>query len=128
MTSCPYYIGAQASLDEALKKMALQSIRHLPVVEGGSLIGVLSERDARLSEMVCKSTNYCPNVGEVCVSEFLAVKGDDDVADVAQRMAEKKLDCAIVCDKDENVTGIFTTTDACRLLNLAMKNAKSIKA
>jgi acetoin utilization protein AcuB len=128
MTACPHYIDAQSTLEAAVKKMELQGIRHLPVVDKGALIGIISDRDAKLSQFVCKTTNYCPNCGEVCVSDFFSVSGNSDVADVALQMAENRYECAIVCDKDENVIGIFTTTDACRLVHLALKDSKSIKA
>ncbi len=127
MTSCPHYIDSQASLDDALKKMKLQQVRHLPVVKEGALIGVLSERDAQLSQFVCKTTNYCPMAGEVCIGEVYSVPGDTHVAKVALDMADKKRDYAIVVDASENVIGIFTTTDACRLLHLTMNDKKSLK-
>lgn len=128
MTPCPHYIDSRASLDDALKKMKLQQVRHLPVVDNGSLVGVLSERDVLLSQFVCKTTNYCPNAGEVCVGEVYTVRGETDIAEVALEMSERKQDCAIVCDQSDNVIGIFTTTDACRLVHLVMQDNKSIKA
>lgn len=121
MTPCPHYIDSRASLQEAAKKMQLQAIRHLPVVDNGTLIGVLSENGIQLSEMVCKISGYCPTAGEICVGEVYSVTEEALVADVTFEMAESKRDCAIVCDKDENVIGIFTTTDACRLVHLALR-------
>jgi CBS domain-containing protein len=38
-------VGPQTSLREAAKVMADRWIRHLPVVDGGQLVGVLSQRD-----------------------------------------------------------------------------------
>ena len=128
MTPCPHYIDSSASLDDALKKMNLQEVRHLPVVKDGNLIGVLSERDAQLSQFVCKTTNYCPLVGEVCIGEIYSVPGETDVAEVARVMAETKREYAIVVDAGDNVIGIFTTIDACRLVHLTMSEMKSLKA
>ena len=118
MTPCPYYITAQSSLDEALKKMSLHGIRHLPVTDNDELIGVVSERDLRLSQFVCKTTEYCPTVGQTCVGEVFVVQGDRDLAEVADQMAREKRECAMVCDSTENVIGIFTTTDAFKLIHM----------
>ncbi len=118
MTPCPYYITAQSSLDDALKKMALHGIRHLPVTDNDELIGLVSERDLRLSQFVCKTTQYCPTVGQTCVGEVFIVHGDRDVAELADQMAREKRECAIICDEAENVIGIFTTTDAFKLIHL----------
>lgn len=123
MTPCPYMINARASLDEAVRKMDSHSVRHLPVVEKGELMGVLSERDVRLSQFVCKATNYCPDVGETCVAELLIVKENQTASEVALQMAERKIDCALVCSEDETIVGIFTTTDACRLVSRLLPTA-----
>ncbi|HEX9712030.1 MAG TPA: CBS domain-containing protein [Actinomycetota bacterium] len=38
-------IGPQSSLKEAAKLMATKWIRHLPIVEGGRVVGIISQRD-----------------------------------------------------------------------------------
>ena len=45
MTAAPLTIDENASLETALATMDEHAIRHLPVVEGEHLIGVLSHRD-----------------------------------------------------------------------------------
>ncbi|MGH8635453.1 MAG: DUF294 nucleotidyltransferase-like domain-containing protein [Burkholderiales bacterium] len=45
MTAAPHVISADASAHDAALAMAHHGIRHLPVVEGGRLIGVVTERD-----------------------------------------------------------------------------------
>ncbi len=45
MTPSPITCGPDATLDEILEKMTARRIRHLPVVEGGKLLGVISIGD-----------------------------------------------------------------------------------
>jgi CBS domain-containing protein len=45
MTKDPITVGPGTSLREAAKTMADRWIRHLPVVDNGKLVGVLSQRD-----------------------------------------------------------------------------------
>ena len=45
MTAAPHTIPAEASAHDAALAMAHYGIRHLPVVDGGRLIGVVTERD-----------------------------------------------------------------------------------
>jgi CBS domain-containing protein len=45
MTKDPVTVGPQTSLREAAKIMADRWIRHLPVMDGGKLVGVISQRD-----------------------------------------------------------------------------------
>lgn len=45
MTPSPITCGPEATLDEILAKMTEKRIRHLPVIENGSLVGVISIGD-----------------------------------------------------------------------------------
>jgi CBS domain-containing protein len=45
MTAAPHTISAEASAHDAALAMAHYGIRHLPVVDGGRLVGVITERD-----------------------------------------------------------------------------------
>jgi CBS domain-containing protein len=45
MTQDPITVGPGTSLREAARVMADKWIRHLPVVDGGKLVGVISQRD-----------------------------------------------------------------------------------
>src|SRR5438445_10574856 len=45
MTKDPVTVGPGTSLREAAKVMADKWIRHLPVLDGGKLVGILSQRD-----------------------------------------------------------------------------------
>jgi CBS domain-containing protein len=45
MTAKPDTIGPDATAQDALEKMTKRGYRHLPVVEGGKLLGIVSIRD-----------------------------------------------------------------------------------
>ncbi|HEX9095971.1 MAG TPA: CBS domain-containing protein [Candidatus Dormibacteraeota bacterium] len=45
MTRNPVTVGPDASVEEALETMLAGHFRHLPVMEGGRLVGVVSIRD-----------------------------------------------------------------------------------
>jgi len=124
MTNCPHRIGTESSLDEALESMQLKGIRHLPVVEDGELLGVLSERDIVLTLAVCKEKGFCPLLTDLCQNEPYLVNRDDELSSVASEMAEKKLDYALVADAEGSVVGIFTTTDALRMVALMADERK----
>lgn len=51
MTTKVFYVESGQSLEECVAIMIDKNIRHLPVYEGGKLIGIISVRDA-LKEMV----------------------------------------------------------------------------
>ncbi len=49
MTRSPDTVTSATSLHEALTKMNKDGCRHLPVVDDGRLVGILSDRDVRLA-------------------------------------------------------------------------------
>ena len=116
MTRHPHSIRFDEKLETAAKLMAKLGVRHLPVLEAGKLVGVLSERDVRLAT----SANIGRvHVSEVCIDEPYTVDVDTSLFVVATSMAEKRIGSAIVLENGK-VIGIFTTTDACRALADAM--------
>lgn len=117
MTPCPYKIEPSATVGEAANKMALRNIRHLPVVDGPTLVGVVSLRELELA-MALGSEGQL--VASVCSRSPMICPADLDIAEVARQMADRKVDCALIAGEDESLLGIFTTTDACRLIHLIL--------
>ena len=50
MTRAPHTIGYHQTLATAHRMMRELSIRHLPVLDGGKLVGILSQRDLHFIE------------------------------------------------------------------------------
>jgi acetoin utilization protein AcuB len=115
MTSFPYTVPADMSLEKALEQMKLYNIRHCPVVQDHDLIGVVTKRDIGVAMLLAQSVNATPTVGAICQTDPLVVDEDDDLADVAHEMADEKLDYALVTNEENKFVGIFTTSDACRV-------------
>ncbi len=113
MTPSPHTIGSEQTIEEASRRMRYAGVRHLPVLAGGRLVGLLSERDARLVTSLSGTQHV--TVAEVMSPEPFAVGPDDELARVVETMATRKLGSAIVVEGVE-VIGIFTTTDALHLL------------
>ena len=124
MTPCPYKVSGEKSLTEALKMMELRGISHLPVANGEEIVGVLSKRDLEVANFVCETTNFCPSVMDICRDEPYSVNIDTPVAQVTEDMGSKKTDYALVIDHQGNIVGIFTVTDACRLVTLLLNETE----
>ena len=112
MTRHPHSIRYDEKLDAAFQLMTTLGVRHLPVLDAGKLMGILSERDVRLAN----SANIGRlKVSDVCIDEPYAVDVDTSLFIVAATMAEKKIGSAVILEEGRLV-GIFTATDACRAL------------
>lgn len=128
MTPCPYSIEASSTLSDALDFFATRDVRHLPVVDDGEVIGMLCKRDAQLSYELCEKIGQCPAaVRDIGLSKPYIISADVDVAEAAREMSNMRENCALVADDDGGFVGIFTTTDACRLLHLVIEESRSLE-
>jgi acetoin utilization protein AcuB len=105
-------IQATTTLGEALQLIQARGFRHLPVVEGERLVGVLTDRDLRFAT---SNLAHVPRGAEDLVttamsSPVLTADPLDPVEDAARIMRDRKLGCLPVLDGSELV-GILTGMD-----------------
>lgn len=113
MTTSPHTIGEDQPMALAHRMMREHRVRHLPVLRGAKIVGLVSDRDLHMVETL---DNVDPR--EVLVSEAMSqdpylVSPEAALDEVVGTMANKKYGSAIVTQHDK-VVGIFTTVDACR--------------
>jgi acetoin utilization protein AcuB len=116
MTAQPHTIGDEQTLASAQARMRHWGVRHLPVLRGGHLVGVVSSRDIALVESLPGVDIERVTVDDAMSEDPWTVNADAKLGDVARTMAEQKLGTAIVVDQNDAVVGVFTTTDALRAL------------
>jgi acetoin utilization protein AcuB len=116
MTRQPHTIGDEQTLANARERMHHWGVRHLPVLRGGHLVGVLSSRDIALVESLPGVDVERITVDDAMTEDPWTVTADAKLAEVARGMAEQKIGTAIVIEGDDTVVGVFTTTDALRAL------------
>ncbi len=125
MTPSPATFDADARLSDAYALMQERNIRHLPVLRGGKLAGMLSEsdiHDALPSILTLKDPEarkkalYLTRVSQVCVKEPPRVRPDSPVVEVIALMRKSRAGCVPVVDGDA-VVGIVTSGDLIDLLD-----------
>jgi acetoin utilization protein AcuB len=116
MTPLPTTIGPTRSLAVARRTMLDHGIRHLPVLDGGKVVGLLSERDLLLVEGLPEANPTVVRVEEAMVSDPFVASPDASVAEVVEVMIARKIGSAVVIE-GPLVAGVFTTIDALRALS-----------
>ena len=115
MSIAPHSIGVDQSLSQAHAFLKKHQIRHLPVLSGGTLVGIITERDLSLIEALGGVDTTRTKIEEVMTPVVYAVTPETSLDEVAATMSEKKYGSAVVMQNGK-VVGIFTTVDVCRAL------------
>lgn len=117
MTAAPETIAADLTLAQARERMFQLQARHLPVLDGDVLVGILSDRDIALVEAVFGDLERLA-VRQAMTPRPFTCGPAAHLHAVAAEMAANKYGSAIVVDRDQpgHVIGLFTTTDALRAL------------
>jgi len=115
MTTSPHSVGREQTLAHAHAVLREAHIRHLPVLHGGVLVGMVTQRDLALIESLEAVDPKKVTVEDAMSTEVYSVSPDAPLDEVVLEMAEKKYGSAVVV-QNHKVVGIFTTVDACRAL------------
>lgn len=115
MTRLPLEIERIDNVANARRLMELFGIRHVPVMSGLHLKGIVSQRDI-LNATIRMGNNIDDlPIEEICNTDVLTVSPLTPVDEAARQMLERGVGSAVVVD-GEYVVGIFTTSDALKTL------------
>jgi CBS domain-containing protein len=115
-------IDASASLLQAAQRMRDANVGVLPVVEGGRLRGVLTDRDIVVRGVARGTDPSSLRAGEVASRDLVAARPDWPVQQAMDTMAMHQIGRLPVVDDSERVVGIVT------LSSLALRSARQDEA
>lgn len=121
-------VSPKTTLPEAVRLMRERGIRHLPVVEDGKLVGIVSDRDLKramaspATSLEVHELTYLLNrlaVGEIMTRTVITIGAMFPVEEAARLMVMEKVSALPVTDADRLI-GIVTETDVLDLFVRAM--------
>ena len=120
MTENLVSLSPEASVAEALTLCRKRRIRHIPILEEGRLVGIVSDRDLRdaspaLGDPERARTLQQIRVADVMTREVITVDPQDSIENAAQQMYELKIESLPVVAEEE-LLGIVTSSDVMRAL------------
>ena len=124
MTTYPVTVTTQATIAEALDLMRDLDIRHIPVVERGALVGMLSDRDLAYLDVGAMLTDegaetlrreLTTPVVKAMRSDVICVEPETALSDVVGLLIEHKIGAVPVVHPDTHaVVGIVSYIDVLR--------------
>ena len=115
MSVSPTTVSPELPAFNALELMRESDIRHLPVVDEGVLVGIVSERDLLFAERLGSTRSGLLTVSALMARDPFILQVDSSLSDAVRTMIRDKFGSAVVLDRG-NVVGVFTTIDALRAL------------
>jgi CBS domain-containing protein len=107
-------VRADDDLALAESLLRLGGIRHLPVVQDGRLVGLLTQRDLLRSGHAGRESARTARVGAAMTAGPSTVRPATSLATAARTMLEHKYGCLPVCEEDGTLVGIVTEADFVR--------------
>jgi len=117
MRTQPTTVEPDATLGEVATLMKQQDCGSIPVVEGGRLLGIVTDRDIVVRGVAAGVDPKTQRVSEVMSSDPVTVGPDDDIMDAEKKMADRQIRRLPVVEGGKLV-GIIVTAQIARAGNV----------
>jgi acetoin utilization protein AcuB len=119
MTRQPAMVAEDSPVSAALARMRKEEVRHLLVMDGERLSGLVSNRDLRRLALQDPDARFLSQpVSRIMTDNPVTIAPDTGVTVAARLLLESRIG-ALPVRQGEEIVGIFTTSDALEAL-LAM--------
>ena len=117
MTPFPYYVQADAAVSEGERLMGEHGIRHVPVQDGGRVVGIISHRDLHhlVNPALPRRDRERIRARDILVPDPYVVEMNAPLDEVVAEMSRRQIGSAIVV-RHQRLAGILAVTDVCRVL------------
>lgn len=126
MTDNPTTVNLKTKISEIAKLFAQSDFRHLPVVDGDKLVGMVSFNDMlRISygdafdqdqQTVWEMLDHTKTIEDVMTREPNTLSIEANVRDAAELLSDSTFSAVPIVDAEDKLIGIVTSTDLIRFL------------
>lgn len=108
-------VSVDAMLQAAARAMKESNVGILPVVDGGRLVGVVTDRDITIRATAEGLDPTRSAVRSAMTPQTFSVFEDQSLAEAARIMVDKHVHRLLVVDRHQQVVGILSLDDLARL-------------
>jgi acetoin utilization protein AcuB len=123
MTVAPYTVRVDLPLEVARRFMEEKRIRHLPVLQDKTVVGIVSDLDIK----DCRNPPPGATVA-LAMRPPQVVSSTAPLAEIVRDMAKRRTGTAVVVMDNGRVSGIFTLVDALLLLSRLLEPGAPARA
>ena len=117
MTPFPYHVRTDDPISAVERLMEEHGIRHVPVQDGGRVVGIITERDLHhlVNPALPQRDRDRIRARDVLVPDPYVVEMSAPLDLVVAEMSRRQIGSAIVV-RQQRLAGILSVTDVCRVL------------
>lgn len=113
------FLSPKQTVFDAYAQMIKSRVHHLPVIENGKAVGIISDRDLQFvkdfgqnDEILCQ---------DIMTSDPYVSSVETSISDICEEMVSRRINSALISDEKNQIVGIFTSTDALKILAAGSK-------
>jgi CBS domain-containing protein len=114
MTSNPRSIEPSTKVADAANLMKSEDVGSLPIVEGGQLVGMVTDRDIVIRGVADGKDPQSTTVGEIASRDLVTVDPEQDLDEAMRLMAQHQVRRLPVAEEDGRLVGILAQADVAR--------------
>ena len=118
MTPRPLTARPWTTVRDVAELLLREDIRHLPIVDAGAVVGVVSDRDVRqfvrdtlFSDSTVARGHLTQPVSSIMCTDVIDAGADDEIDVVIEKMVEHKIGAVPVTDGEGVLVGIVSVHD-----------------
>jgi CBS domain-containing protein len=113
MTSNPATAQPSSTVAEVAQIMAQEDVGPVPIVDGGRLVGLVTDRDLVIRVIAEGRDPSSTTIGEIASADLVTVQPDTNLSEALQLMAQNQVRRLPVVEGDQLV-GIVAQADVAR--------------
>lgn len=110
MTADPRTVEPSATLQEAARLMKSEDVGSLPVVEGGRLVAMVTDRDIAIRG-VAEGKDGSATVGDIASRDLVTIDPQQSLEEAMRIMGDHQVRRLPVCEEDGKLVGIVAQAD-----------------
>ena len=106
-----WFVGPEATVFDAIRWMSEKNVGALLVIDGGDLLGIISERDYTRKVILENRSSKQTAVREIMTTDVQTIPNDATVEEAMRVMTKHHVRHLPVVDHDGHVTGVISMGD-----------------